>query len=126
VTLLAQTTGKAARKPVEFQQMLRDLDALERKTEGGKEYWVSHYRNFKWASRHVHPSLYGRFLGPDGVDANKRVGVSALVYGHQYLAISGVTCAIAAALDDLRSRIEQRYESVADLHERQLAEISVR
>jgi hypothetical protein len=123
LTLLAATTGRAARKAPSFRQMLKDLDALERRTEGGQEYWVSHYANFDWASNHVHPSLYGRFLGRDSDAANDRVGVNALVYGHQYLAITGVTCAIAGSLDHLKSRIEQRYGSVADIQKRELDRI---
>jgi hypothetical protein len=113
VALLAHTTGKAARKPPDFQDVLKQADELERKTEGGNEYWQSHYANWEWASRQVHPSLVGSYLGQDAAVENERIGVNALVYGHQYLALAGVTCAIAASLDDLKSRIEKRYASVA-------------
>jgi hypothetical protein len=102
VNLLAETTGKAARNPPDFQQMLKDADELERKT-GGTEYWQSHYANWEWASRHVHPSLFGSYLGPAAAVENERVGINAIVWGHQYLAMAGVTCAIAADLDDLGS-----------------------
>jgi hypothetical protein len=120
VTLLASTTGKAARRPVEFQQMLKDLDELERKTEGGQEYWVSHYKNFEWASRHVHPSLYGPLVRLDGSDRNELLGLNALIYGHQYLAMAAVTCAIAANFEELKSRVEHRYTSVTDLQQTEL------
>jgi hypothetical protein len=120
LALLANTTGKAARKPPDFQDVLKQADELERKTEGGKEYWQSHHVNWEWTSRHVHPSLVGSYLGPDVAVENERVGVNALVYGHQYLAMAGVTCAIAASLDDLKSRVEKRYASVADLQHREI------
>lgn len=112
VRLLAETTGRSARKPVDFRQMLKDLDALERRSEDGTEYWVSHAENFELASQHVHSSLYGPFLGGDSGAANELLGVNALVYGHQYLAMSGVTCAIAADLGELKARIERRFASV--------------
>jgi hypothetical protein len=115
LALLANTTGKAARKPPAFLQMLKDADELERKTGGGKEYWASHYASWEWAGRYVHPSLFGSYLGPDSAVENERVGINALVYGHQYLAIAGVTCSIAADLQDLKSQFEKVYASVADL-----------
>jgi hypothetical protein len=118
--LLAKTIGRAARKPPEFRQMLKDADEIERKTEGGTEYWESHYANWEWTSRHVHPSLFGSYLGPDSAAENERVGINALVYGHQYLAMAGVTCAIAADLDDLKSQFEKVYASVADLQHQEI------
>jgi hypothetical protein len=121
VTLLADTTGKAARRPVDFQQMLKDLDELERRTPGGKEYWVSHSKNFEWASQHVHPSLYGSLVGLDSLEPSEPIGVDALVHGHQYLAMSAVTCAIAASLESLRSKVEERYSSVVELQRNELA-----
>lgn len=124
VTLLSNTSGKAARKPVDFQQMLKDLDKLERETEGGKEYWVSHSQNFEWASQHVHPSLYGPLVGVDNLERNELLGVNALVYGHQYLAMAGVTCAIAASLEELKSRVEHRYGSVAGLQRKELERLT--
>jgi hypothetical protein len=118
--LLVTTTGKAARKPVDFQQMLKDLDELERKTEGGMEYWVSHAANFEWASQHVHPSLYGPLTSMNTRDPDELVGVNALVHGHQYLALCAATCAIAAGLKDLKSEVEQRYEGVVELQRKEL------
>jgi hypothetical protein len=123
VALLAQTAGKAARKPPDFRQMLKDADELEEKT-GGTQYWQSHYANWEWASRHVHPSLIGSYIGPDAALENERVGINALVWGHQYLAMAGVTCAIAADLDDLKSRFESVYASVADLQHREIVRLT--
>jgi hypothetical protein len=80
--LVVTATGRAARRPVKFQQMLKDLDELERKTPGGKEYWVSHYANFEWTSQHVHPTLYGPLVSVDPSRLNELLGLNALVYGH--------------------------------------------
>ena len=120
LALLTATTGKAARKPPDFLQMLKDADELERTTEGGTEYWQSHYVNWEWTSRFVHPSLFGSYLGPDSDMENDRLGINALVYGHQYLAMTGVTCAIAADLQELKSRFEEVYASVADLQHQEI------
>jgi hypothetical protein len=124
--LLAATTGKAARNPVKFQQMLKDLDDLERRTPGGKEYWVSHAKNFEWASQHVHPGLYGPLVSLHRHEPNELVGVNALVHGHQYLAMSAATCAIAANLEDLKTKVEQRYASVVKLQRSEIRRLSRR
>jgi hypothetical protein len=122
--LLKTTTGKAARKPVDFQQMLKDLDALERKTPGGKEFWVSHAANFDVGSDHVHPSFYGAATGLEAANGNEVLGVNALVHGHQYLALSAAACAIAAELPDLKAAVESRYARVAELQRAQLERLT--
>ncbi|MBX5468875.1 MAG: hypothetical protein IRZ21_03150 [Thermoleophilaceae bacterium] len=124
--LLAETTGSAARRPVAFQQMLKDLDEIERNTEGGKEYWVSHADHFVWASQHVHPSFYGPLVRIGSMEPNELVGVNAVVYGHQYLAISAATCAIAAELQDLKRRVEERYAAVAEIQQAELERLTER
>jgi len=124
--LLASARGRAARRPPDFQQMLKDLDELERKTPEGQEYWVSHAKNFEWASHHVHPGLYGPLVSLDKLETNELVGVNALVFGHQYLAMSAVTCAIAANLEYLKTQIEHRYESVVELQRREIERLTGR
>lgn len=52
-------------------------------------------------------------------------GLNALVYGHQYLAMAGVTCAIAADLDDLKRQFEKVYASVADLQHHEIDRLGV-
>jgi hypothetical protein len=70
---------------------------------------------YEWTSRHAHPSLYG---------SAELAGVNALVYGHQYLALSAGTCAIAAELSDLRTRIERRFASVAELQRAEIERLT--
>jgi hypothetical protein len=53
------------------------------------------------------------------------LGVNALVRGHQYLAVAGATCAIAADLPDLRSKIETRYADVAATQRAELARVGI-
>jgi hypothetical protein len=107
--LLRKTTGRAARKPPDFQQMLKDLDALERETEGGVEFWVSHAANYAWGNEHVHPSLYGPLARGGRLTPDPAIGRNALVTGHQYLAVTGATCALIADLPELKQKIEAHY-----------------
>lgn len=104
--------------------MLKDLDELERTTEGGTECWVAHGDHFAWASQHVHPSFCGPLVPIDTLEPDELVGVTALVYGHQYLALSAVNCAIAADLQDLKQNVEQRYATVADLQHAELRRLT--
>lgn len=106
--LLRDATGAAAKNPPGFDAMLKALDANERATEGAKAFWETHAAGYAWGNLHVHPSLYGP-LGPGAVPAsNEWFRRNALVHGHQYLALTGATCALIADLTKLRERIVAR------------------
>jgi hypothetical protein len=114
--LLANVTGKAARKPPSFENVLEQLDALEAKTEGGKPFWVSHAAHYDFASDYTHPETFAPAVrdidDPKPIEA---LGVAALTWGHQYLALAGSACAILADLAELKDQIERRYGAVADV-----------
>jgi hypothetical protein len=47
------------------------------------------------------------------------------VRGHQYLALTGVTCAVLAGLPDLQSKIEARYAEAVTTQHAELARVGV-
>jgi hypothetical protein len=122
--LIATTTGKAARKPPSFDDILKQLDALEAKTPGGKKWWVSHADHFDFASDYTHPTISGSFADLAGTPI-VWLGANALVRGHQYLAVTGATCAIAADLPTLKSKIEARYANIAGTQSAELARVGI-
>jgi hypothetical protein len=113
--MLANVRGNAAQKPPSFENVLQQLDALEAKTEGGQPFWVSHAGHYDFASDYTHPERFAPAIrdidDPKPIEA---LGVSALTWGHQYLALAGSACAMLAELPELENKIEARYAAVVD------------
>jgi hypothetical protein len=111
--LLQTTTGKAAAKPPSFKDILGQLDALEAKTPGGIPFWVSHADHYDLASDYTHPTFAGSLSNLVDLEPMEWLGINALTHGHQYLALTGATCAVLADLPELKAKIEARYGQVA-------------
>jgi hypothetical protein len=122
--LVKTTTGKAAAGPPSFNDILKQLDALEAKTPGGTPFWVSHADHYNFASDYAHPTISGSFADLAGT-AIEWLGVNALARGHQYLALTGATCAVLAELPDLQSKIEGRYAEAAATQQAELTRVGI-
>ena len=85
---------------------------------------MSHADHFDYATGHVHPSFHGPLFNLERPAPFELLGVDAVVYGHQYLAISGATCAILAELDRLKRNLEASLESVAALQREELERLT--
>jgi hypothetical protein len=110
-----QRQGQCRTEATIVRECLQQLDALEAKTEGGQPFWVSHAGHYDFASDYTHPERFAPAIrdidDPKPIEA---LGVSALTWGHQYLALAGSACAMLAELPELENKIEARYAAVVD------------
>jgi hypothetical protein len=118
--LVRGVAGRAARKPPSFEDMLIQLDRHEAEAEGGISFWSSHASLYSFTNRHVHPSMYGPLYARGAGSDGQLVGATALVYGHQHLALAASACAIYAQDQDLETRIAANFAAVRDLQRAEL------
>jgi hypothetical protein len=110
IDLLKNTTGKAARRPPSWEDLVRQLDADERRKPEGIAFWQSHVGHVAELNTYVHSDLGGavQFVDPR---LRELVGFRSVVYGLQYLSLSIVSVVRLSNQNALATRAQAAFNA---------------